>query len=237
MLENSFIKSYASLVQDCTYIKPIAVGESFILRINSSTPVSLKDLDGNSYDILQRDIPNAAYSRFTIIESEHMPENNTCCYLEIKITPTLTFYSNMLAFMNNTEGLAKLSYRCDADAFGFPFSSIIAPIVSWLPINLKNPQLKQEDKTYVKRTGEVVVLMAKYYKEWEAESEYLSEEMHDKIVAALSCDYVEIDDVRLTKSDSYEIDWGNTIKKACGQKLAKATWKMRANVTERNSNC
>lgn len=247
MLENSFIKLSPDLPNKCDIIKPIALGESFILSIIKNASVHLTDTDGNTYDHLLHKQILSSSGIFDIVQIDiflgvtphpSTPQDNTCCYIHIEdVRSQINSYSNMLVFMNDTDGLSKVSYRCDADAFGFPFSLSNAPIVSWLPINLKNPQLKQEDKTYVKRTGEVVVLMAKYYKEWDAESEYISEDMHDKIVSALSCDYVYINDVRMTKSDSYEIDWENKIKKACGQKLAKATWKMRANIMERNSNC
>lgn len=253
MLENSFIKLYLTKHGTCEYMKPISIGEVFIIQqapIQSNVSIHLYELgtDTNRDSLLSDNVINIGsplspvYLHVcTITQAESMPANNTCMYVRYDFkTPigvTSYLYSNTLVFMTDTEGISKLSYSCNEDAFGFPFSKLDSPIVSWLPINLKNPQLKQEDKTYVKRDGEVVVLMAKYYKEWEAESEYISEEMHDKIVAALSCDHVYINDVRLTKSDSYEIDWDNTIKKACGHKLAKATWKMRANITERNSNC
>jgi hypothetical protein len=102
---------------------------------------------------------------------------------------------------------------------------------------MAKPQPIQDDKTYVKADGSVVTLYAKYYKEWECETEFLSEAMHDKIIAALSCDEVWINGTRVTKTDSYKIDWENYDLDCDGvTKLAKATFKVRANVTQRNSN-
>lgn len=250
MLENSFIRFYGTKQESCGFVKPISTGENFIIYpvvLASNHAIHLYDIDGNNWDSILStrriniDSINFIYLCDIVDDADELPDANTCMYVQYDYSyvagAVYHRYSNTLVYMSDTEGLSMVEYRCNEDAFGFPFTSINTYLVSWLPINIKNPQLKQEDKTYVKRDGEVVVLMAKYYKEWEAESEYIPEGIHDRIVAALSCDYVYINGVRMTKSDSYQIDWDNTIKKACGQKLAKATWKMRANVTERNSNC
>lgn len=144
-------------------------------------------------------------------------------------------YSNTLIMVGADYG-SVLDYRCYEPAFGFPvlgqeYNHVL------LPIRLHSPQFEQEDKTYVKADGEVVTLYAKYYKEWEGETEYLPEAIHDKIVAALSCDEVYIDDRRVTKTDKYQIDWENSDTACDGiTKLAKATFKVREHVTQRNSN-
>lgn len=150
----------------------------------------------------------------------------------------LSVYSNVLKVINETADISHIAYRCNEDSFGFPFSQINELIISqFIPIRLYSPQNVQEDKTYVKANGNVVTLFAKYYKEWEGETEYLSAEMHDKIVAALSCDEVYINDKRVTKSDKYQVDWENYDLDCDGvTKLARATFKVRENITQRNSN-
>lgn len=142
-----------------------------------------------------------------------------------------------------TTGFSAIEYRCYEDALGFPFATVeeqmqqYCPASILLPIRLHSPQNVQEDKTYVKANGEVVTLYAKYYKEWEGETEYLSEEIHDKIVAALSCDEVYIDGKRVTKTDNYKVDWDNYDLDCDGTtKLAKATFKVREHIANRNSN-
>lgn len=137
---------------------------------------------------------------------------------------------------NDIVPFSHIRYRCNEDAFGFPFSD--GSYVSfYLPLRLHSPQNVQDDKTYVKANGEVVTLFAKYYKEWEGETEYLSAEMHDKIVAALSCDEVYINGKRVTKSDKYQVDWENYDLDCDGvTKLARATFKVRENTNQRNSN-
>lgn len=157
--------------------------------------------------------------------------------LEIEINQAFSKYSQPIVFVPG-EGFSFLKYKCDEDAFGFPFHTLndVYAQIS-LPINMYAPQFAQDDKTYVKANGEVVTLYAKYYKEWECETEYLSAEMHDKIVAALSCDEVYIDGKRVTKSDNYQVDWENYDLDCDGvTKLARATFKVRENTSQRNSN-
>ena len=106
-----------------------------------------------------------------------------------------------------------------------------------IPVNLYAPQAVQDSQTYVDANGNVTTLYAKYYKEWEGETDYLSESMHDKIIAALSCDEVFINGKRVTKTDNYQIDWDNYDLDCDGvTKLARATFKVRENITQRNSN-
>lgn len=167
-----------------------------------------------------------------------------CEYEDANEQTGFIIFSNPIVVIQEDYGFSEVGYKCNEDALGFPFDSADdyddatenRAVIS-LPIRLKSPQNAQEDKTYVKATGEVVTLYAKYYKEWEGETEYLSEAMHDKIVAALACDEVYINGKRVTKSDKYQVDWENYDLDCDGKtKLAKATFKVRANVTQRNSN-
>ena len=166
-------------------------------------------------------------------------------YLRLHITGSTYLYSQPLLRIPQADEskFASVRYRCEEDAFGFPFTTTAggeeeyAFASAYLPIRLHSPQNVQEDKTYVKTNGEVVTLYAKYYKEWELETEFLSAEMHDKIIAALSCDYLYINGKRVTKSDNYQIDWDNYDIDCDGTtKIAKATCKVRENITNRNSN-
>lgn len=247
MLENQFIQFFGSLeeAKDAEPLK-VVVGEkpTTIFFHGDAYDISAhKYSDDSHIDGFQLSMQDDGYNIIALFSAGQPlnalknQEEGLIFYIVIEGDRADKRFSNPLILSKSTEGLSWIKYNCEEDCFGFPFNEVGGMASLYLPINLKNPQLVQDDKTYVKASGEVVVLFAKYYKEWEAESDYISEQMHDKICTALSCDNVYIDNVRLTKSDSYEIDWSNTIKKACGQKLAKATWKMRANVAERNSNC
>lgn len=146
------------------------------------------------------------------------------------------WYSNLLRRYENPKGeLALLSYTCDTETFDLPFTSS-RPIRQWLPIWLNKPAFNQKDEIYEKLSGERVVLFATINKELQAQTDYIPEWWHERIVLALSCDKVFVNGTRLTKSDNYDIDWDNHTEADCGVWLAKAKWKMVANVTSRNSN-
>lgn len=136
------------------------------------------------------------------------------------------------------DGMSVITYGCDEDAFGFPFHTDgDHKAYANLPIILSKPEYSQKDETYEKMDGDVVTLYAKYYKEWSGETEYLSEAMHDKIIAALSCDYVYINGKRVTKADNYSVNWDEYDIDCDGvTKIARATFKVRENITQRNSN-
>ena len=134
------------------------------------------------------------------------------------------------------DGLAFVSYYCYDDAFGFPFKTANGTCSLMLPIHLTNPQYNQSDKIYTKSTGENVVLFSELTKEYDASTDYINERMHEIILVALSCDRLVINGERLTKSDKYEVDWENYTTDENGEKLARATFKLKSNVTRRNSN-
>ncbi|GEM_PF-2278142 len=150
-------------------------------------------------------------------------------------------YSNLLRYVGNEDGyLSRLTYYCNEEQFGFPFykhNRTKSAIQLALPIRVSKPQYKQTDKIYENRNGEQIVLYATINKEYEGETDYIPEEWHEKIVAALSCDEVYINGERVTKSDSYEIDQDNYTYSDCGIRLTRATFKVKTNVTQRNSNC
>ena len=188
---------------------------------------------------------SALYMDISVINVDgSVPDCFYCdLWLYLRTTPP-SFYkitrgkiSNSMRLYEASDNFSKLRYICSEDAFGFPFHNMSNYPEVYLPIRIHSPQNVQEDKTYVKANGEVVTLFAKYYKEWEGETEYLSAEMHDKIVAALSCDYVYINGKRVTKSDKYQVDWENYDLDCDGvTKLARATFKVRENTNQRNSN-
>lgn len=150
-------------------------------------------------------------------------------------TGRVDVYSNPLKWVDGSGEESLLRFRCNEDEFGFPFSTS-GQFAAWLPIILDNPQYSQEDKTYTKADGKVVTLFAKHYKEYDGQTEYLSEWMHDRIMIALSCDEVYIDNVLLTKSGNYEVDWEKKDVLEDGTPIARATFKMKENTINRNSN-
>lgn len=174
---------------------------------------------------------------------------NECFRLCMRTSDGLN-YSNLLCYMGEeNDYLSSLQYYCYEPQFGFPFGEFWIPagriagryfpntVQVALPIHLAAAQYKQTDKIYENRNGEQIVLYATIQKEYEGETDYIPESWHEKIVTALSCDNVYINDERVTKSDSYEIDHDNYTYSDCGIRLTRATFKVKTNVIQRNSNC
>lgn len=162
----------------------------------------------------------------------HPDEDNV-----IIVTSTTFFYSNLLHIVEDSDGLALIKYVCDEDAFGFPFGSGGTKYLrQWVPIRIDDPQFKISDKTYEKLNGEKVVLYAAISKEYNLETEYIPEEWHDKLIAALCSDHVFIDGVSLNKSGEYSIEWDKYTTADCGKKIVRGTCKMTTNFNIRNSN-
>lgn len=156
-----------------------------------------------------------------------------------------TDYSNPLQYVEDCPYYSTLKYFCkESEALGLLFAKYKKKIFKVngyhsvvLPIHLSKPQFKQTDKIYETRNGEQIVLYATINKEYSGETDYIPEEWHERIVTALSCDEVYINGERVTKSDSYEIDQDNCTYSECGIRLTRATFKVKTNVTQRNSNC
>lgn len=145
------------------------------------------------------------------------------------------YYSNLLRLHADDTGLACVEYECETPTFDIPFAPN-KPVRMWLPVYIGKPEYKQKDDIYVKSSGERVVMSATIEKEYPCETNFITESWHDQMVIALSCDKVWINGVRLTKSDNYDPDWDNFKRTDCGDKMCRATWKMIANLTKRNSN-
>lgn len=260
MLENQFIQFTSSTVGLAKYRKPMPVCLEYyqdayykLFYDNgsgySATKIAAVDTDG---DVILEDNLSGNDGWFVLfqdngylgdlIDYASVGQTFFLRLTRVKNGNTSYLFSQPIVRVPSTD-LVIFEYYCHEDAFGFPFKTVSDDLQQYchacviLPIRMAKPQPIQDDKTYVKADGSVVTLYAKYYKEWECETEFLSEAMHDKIIAALSCDEVWINGTRVTKTDSYKIDWENYDLDCDGvTKLAKATFKVRANVTQRNSN-
>lgn len=159
----------------------------------------------------------------------------------VRMTADTTHYSNLMVRMPGNMNLSSLQYSCKEEAFELPFGYDASRggypyLKQTMPIRIYNQQFKQEDKIYTKRTGENVVLYASINVEYSGETDYIPIEWHEKIVYALSCDDVLINGKKVTKSDNYEVDHDNYTYSDSGVKLLRATFKVKENITKRNSN-
>lgn len=245
MLENQFIKIIGITPPNAVVPLPMPDNSDFrqslnIFIDNTASVIQLLDEDLNS--LYSETIPTTEdtykfYNLWRFLK-------NAQVYIQVGMRYRVGIvvsggyrYSQSLMFFDKEE-FAFIRYRCNEDAFGFPFSLNENYYMSmFVRIKLTNPQNTQEDKTYIKANGEIVTLYAKYSKEWNAKTDFYSESWHDKIMAALSCDELYINETRLTKSENYTIDWENYDLDCDGKtKLAVATFKLKANTNQRNSN-
>ena len=134
--------------------------------------------------------------------------------------------------------MSHVEYRCDEDEFGIPFSALPSGVglAQTLPFIIHSPQFKQKEEVYEKLSGEQVVLYAAAAKEYALETEYLPQEWHDMFMKILMCDKVTINGISVHKSGDYDIDWDNYTTDDCGNKIVRATCKVKQNLIHRNSN-
>lgn len=259
MLENQFIQFYTTLAEAKSKpAVPVIIDGDHPLQIFIAPPANTEIQSIEIVSMINQFIAGEQTSQGfddvmcvrlfaqdgVMAQADVLLEHGDKIMIRCEYEDAIEQFSNPIVVIQEDYGFSEVGYKCNEDALGFPFASAgdyddateNRAVIS-LPIRLKSPQNAQEDKTYVKATGEVVTLYAKYYKEWEGETEYLSEAMHDKIVAALACDEVYINGKRVTKSDKYQVDWENYDLDCDGKtKLAKATFKVREHITQRNSN-
>jgi hypothetical protein len=173
----------------------------------------------------------------TLDTTKHFVLFKITCYFNVSYIDEYKATSSLMQRVS-IDDFSQVNFNCTNDEFGFPFSLSGSDMVSnIMPIKLSKPQYSQNDKIYTKSNGENVVLFSEMVKEYEGTTDYVNEKTHEMILIALSCDEVYINGERLTKSDKYEIDWENYTTDDSGDKLARATFKMKANVNRRNSNC
>lgn len=262
MYENQFIQFTQAIdpLDSCMPL-PVVFGGGgiafFVPTDNKDAEFSVVDAEGNPFthngNTLHGKFRSLAgnyaagmfYDGLVLARTKLFPANTARNYVapnecfRIKIYDDeegVEYYSNLLRRYENPKGeFALLSYTCDTETFDLPFTTS-RPVRQWLPIWLNKPAYNQKDEIYEKLSGERVVLYATINKELNAQTDYIPESWHERIVLALSCDDVRVNGVKLTKSDNYDIDWDNHTENHCGVWLARATWKMAANVTSRNSN-
>jgi hypothetical protein len=144
--------------------------------------------------------------------------------------------SSTVFSLTDSKYTAHVAYYCEEDGFDFSYCPPSLVNRVRLPLLLKEPQFPQSQTVYDKRNGRRKLLSASISKEWGLETDYLPEEVHEKIIVALSHDAVYIDGELLTKTGDYSIDYGGIVERS-GVKYMKGSCKVSANRTHRNSNC
>jgi microcystin-dependent protein len=141
-------------------------------------------------------------------------------------------YSNLFKYSPSVEHTVLLEYRCDEEiALGFYYPNGMFNRIR-LPCRIYKPQHKEENNIYIKRNGQRKVLSASLTKEFEFETDWISEEFHDRLSIALMHDLTIFDGKVFTKSSTYEIGWDDDFITAAPGKC-----KLIENLIYRNINC
>jgi hypothetical protein len=155
------------------------------------------------------------------------------------------YYSNLFMFLGvgSKQELSSIYYYSPTkeDVFDFNYSQVtrVEPAFNflYLPFIIKHPQFPQEMGVYKALDGTRKVLYSTVEREFELETDAMTEQMHANMVIALSHDDVRINNIPITKVENYVIDWNDEQYNDCGEKVARATARVQYNEVQRNSNC
>jgi hypothetical protein len=162
-----------------------------------------------------------------------------CLVLHDPETDADKYYtSNLFKRIDDTQFSSQLGYSCDEDAYGFSYCNFDIYNRVRLPFYLRKPQFQDEETVYYKSNGARKLIKSTTRKLYEAFTELLTEQWHEKLKLALSHDNVDIKSEKYTggisKDGSYEIDWPEFMN------FLSASAKFKVIVTpynQRNSNC
>ncbi len=197
------------------------------------TSIALTDIDGNMIETSSNYITSSGNIHYIIPIFQNYPD---CFRIALVGGNTILGTSNLFS-RTDSKYTSQLTYICNEDSYGFTYCPQSMVNRVRLPFYLHTPQFPQSQEIYEKRNGRKVTMSATTGKEWELETDYLTEDMHEKLIIALSHDEVYVDGQLLTKTGDYSIDWSNYIEDMDGKRTAKATCKLSANIVSRNSNC
>ena len=133
--------------------------------------------------------------------------------------------------------ISTIEYGNNEDAFGFSYPAGVTNMIQ-LPFYPNQPQYKTKEDIYRTTGGRYRRLNADIEKEWTCETDYLTTDIHDKLITALKHDYVRvvserfgIDDEVVQEGD-YEVDWNEPTDFD-----AKAEFKIKKYFNGKNTNC
>lgn len=141
---------------------------------------------------------------------------NSCFQMGVKIVsedPVINISAPTNCFYRACDDCwtSLLEYSCDENSYGFDYCQADTPNKVRLPINISRPQIKTEKIVYTKSNGGIITTKAIKKKEYEGETENLTEDIHEKIDIALDHDNVHITNKHYTggisKSGDYDVEW------------------------------
>lgn len=133
---------------------------------------------------------------------------------------------------------AIVEYYSKEDGNSFKYCSDIDAVNRVrLPLHFRKPQMPTEETVYKKSNGEIQLLKSIASKEYEVDTEFFPEQIHEKIVVAITSDYCYVETGAYTggfrKNGAYTIAWDD--ENMC---IAPANFKALVSpYAVRNTNC
>lgn len=145
--------------------------------------------------------------------------------------------SNQFQVANDCCYVSKIEYWNNEDAFGFVYVNDIKNTIQ-LPFFLHSPKHLVKEKVYRQTDGTYKRLSADIEKEYECETDFFQEYLHDKLIVAFKHDNVIVTSNRLgitenvSQQGEYAMNWNSKI-----DFTAKAEFKLRTYFNGKNNNC
>lgn len=164
--------------------------------------------------------------------------NNDCfTYAILDSEKNLIACSNLFHKEDDCCYITKIEYSNNEDSFGFTYPEGVTNMVS-LPFFLHSPSYPTTEKIYKQTNGQYKRLSADIEKEYECETDYFNEAIHDKLITALKHDNIIVTSNRLgiidqmTQQGDYNLNWNSNI-----EFTAMAEFKLKKYFNGKNSNC
>ena len=164
--------------------------------------------------------------------------NNDCfTYAILDSEKNLIACSNLFHKEDDCCYITKIEYSNNEDSFGFTYPEGVTNMVS-LPFFLHSPSYPTTEKIYKQTNGQYKRLSADIEKEYECETDYFNEAIHDKLITALKHDNIIVTSNRLgiidqmTQQGDYNLNWNSKI-----EFTAMAEFKLKKYFNGKNSNC
>ncbi len=164
--------------------------------------------------------------------------NNDCfAYAILDSEKKLIVCSNLFHKEDDCCYITKIEYSNNEDSFGFTYPEGVTNMVS-LPFFLHSPSYPTTEKIYKQTNGIYKRLSADIEKEYECETDYFNEQIHDKLITALKHDIIIVTSNRLgitdqmTQQGDYNLNWNSKI-----EFTAMAEFNLKKYFNGKNSNC
>ena len=227
-----YLLYFENSVYQCVEVTDVNFNELNIFKLYLATPSG----------IIITEITNCVYDETIYLQSFNLNEFlaiGDCFRLVVVDESYNKLYTNIFTYIGcETEGTVVLHYWCQEDTFGFiayPDGDARQGVKVRLNMYIRNPQFPQVETVYEKLNGDRVILSSTIKEEKELETDYMPELYHKYLVIALGHDQITFDDIRMIKSDTYEIG-EDYYDDSCENRYRKASAKLQYNITHRNAN-